>query len=51
MTTVNLQNQLTNVSGDIQAYLCEPTIGCNWKKILARGDRIIMLKVFTGPLF
>ncbi len=29
MTTVNLQNQLTNVSGPIQAYLCEPRICCN----------------------
>ena len=40
ITTVNLQNQWTNVSGDFQAYLCEPRIGCNYMqmKILARGD-------------
>ncbi len=37
MTTVNLQNQLTNVTAQIQAYLCEPRIGCNEKKIPARG--------------
>ncbi len=38
MTKVNLRNQLTNVSGQIQANLCGPMVGCNRKKILARGD-------------
>ena len=38
ITKVNLQDQYTNFSGQIQAYLCEPGFGCNKQKILARVD-------------
>ncbi len=46
-TTVHLQNQLTSFSGQIQAYLCEPRIGCKLEEnssqrrpCLARGDLV-----------